>query len=118
MLARAAAMRNNPAEPERRLWMALHNSRLSGYTFRRQSIAGYRIIDFCRPSRRRGIEVDGNTHDRAADNAKDRSFTIATSFAIIRFTNEEVMRNMNGVISALEISLKAQPVRWNSQAND
>lgn len=61
--ARARAMRNNPTEPEKRLWAALRDSRVAGFKFRRQAVIGSRIVDFFCPGRSLVIEVDGDTHD-------------------------------------------------------
>jgi len=55
---RARQMRNNPTEPEKRLWRNLSNRQLNGSKFRRQSVIGYFIADFfylsCKKAHRRG----------------------------------------------------------------
>ena len=51
LLHRAAEMRRNPTEPERRLWMELRDSRFYDYKFRRQVVIGSRIVDFFAPRR-------------------------------------------------------------------
>ncbi|MDZ4306977.1 endonuclease domain-containing protein [Allopontixanthobacter sp.] len=112
LLKRAAEMRLTPPEPERRLWMELRNSRLNGAKFRRQAVIGTRIADFFCPSKGLIVEVDGQTHDRVADLAKDRLIERTTGFQTLRFTNDEIMQNMNGVLERLTAVLETQADRW------
>jgi len=51
------------------------------------------------------IELDGITHDSEVSLVKDkrREERLAEAgFKIVRFTDEEVLNNMEGVVSALE----------------
>ncbi len=110
--ARARAMRNNPTEPEKRLWMALRNSSVAGLKFRRQDVIGSRIVDFFCPSRSLVIEVDGDTHDAEVDAAKDAQMLREFGFVTVRFTNADVMRNLDGCLARLETVLDRMPERW------
>ena len=112
MLNRAAEMRRNPTEPERRLWMELRSSRFYGFKFRRQVQVGWRILDFFCPAKGLGTEVDGDTHDFARDRARDIKLEQETGFTVIRFTNSDVIKNMDGVLQALKIALECRPDRW------
>ncbi|WP_298283758.1 DUF559 domain-containing protein [Novosphingobium sp.] len=112
MLHRAAKMRREPTEPERRLWMALRDSRLGGYKFRRQKIVGHRIFDFFCPAKLLAVEVDGQTHDRERDLLRDEALERTTGITIIRFTNEDIMTNLEGVQTALLVTLQSRPDRW------
>jgi len=112
MLQRASSMRRNPTEPEIRLWHALRGSRLDGHKFRRQASIGNRIADFFCPAKGLIVELDGDTHDRAADLKRDADMKIRFGYSTVRFTNEDVMRNMDGVLAALREALDAQPDRW------
>ena len=112
LLKRAAEMRNNLPEPERRLWMELRSSRLNGAKFRRQAIVGTRIADFFCPAKGLIVEVDGHTHDREADLAKEHVIERETGFRTLRFTNDEVMQNMDGVLERLIAVLGTQADRW------
>ena len=116
LLRRAAIMRSNLTEPERRLWMALRDKRFKGYKFRRQAIIGDRIMDFFCPAKGLVVELDGETHDPASDLLRDRRLLDATGFVAIRFTNEDVMRNLEGVLVALELALEGQRDRWPDSA--
>ena len=112
MLDRAAAMRRNQPEPERRLWMELRDSRFYGFRFRRQAVMGDRIVDFFCPEKALVIEIDGDTHDPRRDAMRDAALVRQTGFRILRFTNDEVMHNVEGVLAALKIALDRQPDRW------
>jgi release factor-specific protein-(glutamine-N5) methyltransferase len=110
-------MRREPTEPERRLWMALRGSRLQGYKFRRQAIIENRIADFFCPAKGLIVEIDGQTHDREADLRRDFLLERETGFRTVRFTNEDVMRNMEGVLVALADLLARMPDRWGNGGN-
>ena len=112
LLHRAAEMRRNPTEPERRLWMELRDSRFYDYKFRRQVVIGRRILDFFCPTKGLGIEVDGHTHDLLRDRARDARLERETGFIVIRFNNPDVMDNMDGVLQALKIAIELKPDRW------
>lgn len=112
MLDRAAAMRRNPAEPERRLWMHLRDRRFFGHKFRRQAVLGARIVDFFCPARGLVIEIDGETHDRSKDLRRDAAMERSIGFQVIRFTNAEVMSNLDGVLRSVQIALESRPPRW------
>jgi very-short-patch-repair endonuclease len=105
-------MRNDPTEPEKRLWMALRSSRFDGFKFRRQDVIGQRVVDFFCPARGLIIEVDGHTHDAEADAARDRAMLRDFGFFTVRFTNDDVMRNLDGCLTHLQIVLKQTPERW------
>ena len=111
-LKRAAKMRKNQPEPERRLWMELRNSRLNGTKFRRQAIVGSRIADFFCPAKGLIVEIDGQTHDPETDLAKDRLIERQAGFRTLRFTNDEIMQNMDGVLERLTAVLGTQADRW------
>jgi very-short-patch-repair endonuclease len=111
--ARAAEMRRNPTEPEKRLWRHLSNSQLDGHKFRRQSVVGRFIADFCCPQRSLIVEVDGDTHDEAKDCLRD-DILAQHGFKVVRVCNHDVMSNMDGVLQHIALVLDASPPRWNS----
>jgi very-short-patch-repair endonuclease len=112
MLDRAAHMRREPTGTERRLWRALSRSQLGGYKFRRQAIIGGRIVDFLCPAKGLVVEIDGDTHDRERDCQRDAWLGRQTGFAAVRFTNRDVMTNLEGVLTALLKTLEDLPDRW------
>ncbi|MFT4026474.1 MAG: DUF559 domain-containing protein [Novosphingobium sp.] len=95
---RAREMRNNPTEPEKRLWRHLSNGQLDGFKFRRQEVIGRVIVDFYCPAAKFVIEVDGETH---ADVERDRrrdAYLGGFGLSVLHVTNQDVMRNIEGVI--------------------
>ncbi|MDQ4420704.1 endonuclease domain-containing protein [Sphingobium sp. DEHP117] len=112
MLNRAAHMRREPTEAERRLWRALSRSQLDEHKFRRQATIGNRIADFFCPAKGLIIEVDGETHDVERDRERDESLARETGFVTVRFSNADVMRNIEGVVEQLRLMLSELPDRW------
>jgi len=103
---RARDMRNNPAEPEKRLWRRLSNSQLGGLKFRRQEVIGRTIVDFFCPTAKLIVEVDGETH---ADVERDRrrdAYLAGFGFTVLHVTNQDVMRNIDGVLTFVLNSLE------------
>ena len=108
---RAAEMRRNPTEPEKRLWRHLSNSQLGGHKFRRQSVIGQFIVDFLCPQKALIVEVDGDTHDADKDRVRDDRLA-EQGFLVVRVTNHEVMANMDGVLYGILAALEEAPDRW------
>jgi very-short-patch-repair endonuclease len=84
--------------PEHALWRILRAHRLEGLKFSRQVECGPFYIDFAARQARLGIELDGETHaDRAEQDARRTAFLERQGWRIIRFTNNDVMANAEGV---------------------
>lgn len=103
--ARAHSMRNNPTEPEKRLWRHLSNGQLEGYKFRRQQVIGWHIADFVCASAKLIVEVDGDTHNEQADRARDEALA-QQGFRTIRVANHDVMSNLDGVLQFITEALR------------
>jgi very-short-patch-repair endonuclease len=95
---RATHMRNNPTEPEKRLWRRLSNGQLGGFKFRRQHVIGWSIADFTCPYARLIVEVDGDTHDDPEKDARRDAKLMSFGYRVVHVTNEDVMRNVEGVL--------------------
>lgn len=104
--ARAREMRNQPTEPEKRLWQALKGKQLHGTKFRRQHVIGRRIVDFYCPSASLAVEIDGDTHDPEMDRRADENLANRFGVRVVRFRNEDVMRNCDGALIALGEALR------------
>jgi very-short-patch-repair endonuclease len=57
-----STLRNNTTSAEAELWLMLKSKKLEGRKFRRQYSIGSYIVDFCCPSEKLIIELDGNPH--------------------------------------------------------
>jgi len=102
----ARKLRKGLTKSEACLWKyALKAKQLKGYRFRRQRPILQYIADFFCKELMLIIELDGITHDDEVSRVKDiqREYRLAQAgFKIVRFTDEEVLNNMSGVISELE----------------
>ncbi|AMG74647.1 DNA methyltransferase [Sphingopyxis granuli] len=98
----AKQMRREQTEPETRLWLELRAARFQGIKFRRQKVIGPYIADFSSREPMLVIEIDGDTH--AGQEAYDRARTAyfeEQGYRVIRFTNRDVLTNMDGVLEQL-----------------
>lgn len=92
------------------MWSVLRNRHLHGVKFSRQVVIGSYIADFCAREHVLIVEVDGDTH--AGDGARDERRTAwlaAQGYRVIRFTNADVMSNLEGVLYAIDVALGAAP---------
>ena len=90
-------MRTSPTPIEAALWRRLRDSQLSAFKFRRQTVLYPYVADFCCPAVGLIIELDGTTHDAAADAVRDTAL-LARGYQTLRFTNVEVGSNIEGVL--------------------
>jgi very-short-patch-repair endonuclease len=109
---RARSLRHYPTEPEKRLWHALRNRQLGNLKFRRQTPVGPYVADFLCMEAMLIVEVDGDTHaaTQAAD-AERTAFLMSEGFRVVRFSNVEVMGNLDGVLSAILSAAQPSPSR-------
>jgi len=102
------SLRQNMPLPEVILWQRIKAKQLLGLKFRRQYSVGKYIVDFYRPEKKLAIEIDGDTHynEQAKRYDSKREIFIANyGIKIIRFTNLEIIRNINGAIEKIMKSL-------------
>ena len=113
LLTRARALRSASTPFEVMLWMQLKGAKLGAHKFRRQHVIGSCIVDFFCPSKGLIVEVDGDTHDAAKDAVRDQQHS-ELGYPTIRFTNADVGKNLDGVLTALSTRLAALPNRWSA----
>jgi very-short-patch-repair endonuclease len=104
----ARSLRRDATSAERRLWEGLRRKQIGGFRFRRQVILSGFIADFASFNARLVVEVDGATHSTDQEIAYDaaRSRTLAAlGFAVLRFTNDDVYRNLDGVLETIRVKL-------------
>ncbi len=98
----ARQLRNTPTDAEIRLWSRLRRKQLNGFRFRRQQPIGPYIVDFFCPEAKLIVEVDGGQHN--VDEEKDATRTRwleARCYCVIRFWNNDVLSNTDGVVLAV-----------------
>ena len=108
---KAKEMRENMTEAETVLWEALKSKHI-GDKFRRQHIIGNFIADFVCLSKRLVIEVDGGYHTDDTQQGLDEGRAEELKqlgFEVIRFTNEEVLNNLDKVIHQITEKLSFLP---------
>ncbi len=104
---RARKMRSDMTDPETRLWLQLRAKRFDGVKFRRQKViqddTHRYIVDFAANDPKLIIELDGDTHiGRESYDMVRTHFLESKGYAVARFTNAEVMTNLDGVLEYLE----------------
>jgi very-short-patch-repair endonuclease len=107
----AHRMRTQPTDAERALWQRLrHDITLIGSHFRRQAPIGPFIVDFASRKAKLVIELDGGQHDweRERDAARTRQIE-ATGYRVLRFWNNEVIENLEGVLHEIQRALPPTP---------
>ena len=106
----AKNLRKTSTIAERLLWRHLRVKEVEGYKFRRQAPIGNYIADFVCFEKRIIIEVDGRQHqiEKDKDYKRDKWFK-EQGFRVLRFWNNEVLRNMEGVYEVIKESCLSHP---------
>jgi len=106
--SRARRLRSNSTNAELRLWNRLRSRAIDGHKFVRQEPIGPYVVDFICRERRLIIEVDGGQHaDSESDRLRDRWLS-EHNFRVLRFWNNDVIGNTNGVLEVIAASLQAE----------
>ncbi|MGO9393999.1 MAG: endonuclease domain-containing protein [Desulfobaccales bacterium] len=92
-------LRKRQTDAEILLWRHLRGQQLEGLRFRRQHPMGRYIVDFVCLEKRLILEVDGGQHDIEREKDEERSnWLIAEGYNILRFWNNDVLTNLEGVL--------------------
>ena len=103
--------RKNQTEAEARLWERLRKNQVLGLKFRRQHAIQDFIADFVCIEKRLVIEVDGEIHDQQREYDQVRTeFLNANGFNVIRFTNNEVNKDIDFVIERIKQVISKEDV--------
>jgi len=97
----AIELRKELTPAERKLWALIRNDQL-GVNFRRQHAVGNYIPDFVCIEKKLIIELDGSQHLEQQEYDEERTkFLNSLGYKVIRFWNNDVMNNIDGVILAI-----------------
>ena len=98
-------------DAERSIWQILRSCQIDGHRFRRQVPLGRYIADYVCHDARLIIEVDGGQHDRSSPQEVERSrFLQDQGYRILRFWNNEVLSNLDGVHATIAEDLRRHPL--------
>ena len=102
---RAGELRKEPTPAEKKLWAYLRGNKLNGINFRRQHAIGNFIPDFVSVKKKLVIELDGSQHIDQKDYDLERTrYLESQGYKVIRFWNNDVMNDIEGVIRAIEVA--------------
>jgi very-short-patch-repair endonuclease len=103
-------LRKSQTDAELKLWQALRDRRLANIKFSRQIPIDRFVVDFICRSAKLIVEVDGGQHDFNARKDLVRTRTLeALGYRVIRFWNNEVLENLDGVLITILQTLGVNP---------
>ncbi|CAN5609130.1 hypothetical protein BH20VER3_BH20VER3_04980 [soil metagenome] len=107
----ARYQRRHGTKAERILWQHLRNRAVCGHKFRRQHPLEPYILDFYCPEAHLAVELDGSGHAYALRRRQDQlreDFFAQRGIRILRFWNDEVFENLDGVLQVIWWALEEQ----------
>ena len=107
--ARRRELRNSPTPAEALLWEYLRRKQLLGKKFRRQYSVGRYVLDFYCVECNLAIELDGAPHFQPWNQeyeAKRTAFLEGLGIQIVRFENQVLFQNTEGVLEAIREAVR------------
>lgn len=102
----ARRLRRNRTDAEDRLWFHLRNRQLEGAKFRFQSPVADYVADFLCVEARLIVELDGGQHAEQMEQDAERTRALeASGYTVIRFWNNDVLANADGVLETIRLAL-------------
>ena len=102
----ARALRVGSTDAERLVWSKLRNRQVDGWKFRRQVPLGRFIVDFLCADAKLIVELDGGQHGEALNyDAARTKWLNENGYQVVRFWNNDVMNNIDGVLQSLTLTL-------------
>jgi heme b synthase len=106
----AKNLRVNSTDAERLLWKHLRSKQLKDTKFRRQQPLGHYIVDFVSFDGNLIVELDGSQHAKNQEEDKQRDkWLITQGYKVLRFWNNEVLENIEGVLEKIMEHLSPSP---------
>lgn len=111
LIARAKSMRSEQTPAEAKLWSILRGKRLQGFKFARQVVIGRYIADFVARTHKLVVEIDGHQHGYTIErDAARTAFLEREGYRVLRFTNSDVLTNLEGVATMISCELRTAPL--------
>jgi very-short-patch-repair endonuclease len=108
---RAHQLRKELTPAESKLRAYLRGNKLNGVSFRRQHAIGKYIVDFCAVKLKLVIELDGSHHlEQSEYDATRTSYLESQGYKVIRFWNNQVMNDIQGVIGVINAALNLEEI--------
>lgn len=106
----ARSLRGDMTDAERTLWHAIRGKQLENCRFRRQHPIGEYIADFACVDKKLVIELDGGQHQEQVVYDEQRTgFLKRQGWQVVRFWNNDVLNNLEGVLASIAETLTALP---------
>ena len=100
-------LRQQMTEAETLLWRHLRAHRLNGAKFKRQQALGVYVVDFVNFEARVIVEADGGQHNESRHDAVRDAWLAAQGFTVLRFWNNEILGNIEGVLAQIAEAVAA-----------
>jgi very-short-patch-repair endonuclease len=101
----AQRLRANQTDAETVLWNRIRNRQIEGHKFARQVPIGAYICDFVCREKQIVIEVDGGQHNDSVEDAVRDRYLTAEGYRVLRFWNNDVLGNLEGVLTTIQAEL-------------
>lgn len=102
---RVRELRRNATAAEKRLWQLLRSRQFGGIKFRRQHPVGRFVVDFACVEQRIILEADGGQHHGSDADVRRTAWLEAEGWRVVRFWNNEILENPEGVLARIETVL-------------
>jgi very-short-patch-repair endonuclease len=106
---RARQLRKQGTDAENRLWYVLRNRTLDGLKFVRQMPVGPYFADFACREVALIVELDGGQHAESDRDIRRTSFLLSQGYSVLRFWNNDVMCNRDGVLETIRAVIAGNP---------
>jgi very-short-patch-repair endonuclease len=97
----ARELRDRSTDAERLFWSRVRSHRLHGFKFKRQQPVGRYIVDFVCFEAELVVELDGGQHSANVRDAARDAWLQAQGYRVLRFWNNDVLKNIDGVIQVV-----------------
>ena len=106
---KARTLRSTETDAEHRFWNMVRNRSLGGHKFVRQYAIGPYFADFVCRDAMLIVEIDGGQHSESMRDELRTKALNALGYSVLRFWNNEVLENLEGVADALLATLEGNP---------
>jgi very-short-patch-repair endonuclease len=107
-LNQAKRLRKSMTDSDRRLWYRLRAHRFDGYKFKRQVPIGPYVVDFACLNHGVIVELDGGQHSENAKDVVRDEYPRTNGFRVLRFWNNDVLKNTTAVLEAVLWKLRGE----------